>query len=546
MLIQILMVKYNIMKVIQHFTQKTWLYLVILMIGVSLKFYRIDSHYFWYDEICTIMHTSGITEQQYMEMLPENNIKNISFYTDLVHLNKRDLTIHAQLEGLSKMTNLNPLHYALLVFWHRIAGDHDVDYRLFNVFIFFLTLPFLFVFSKLLFKSSLAGWIAIILFSVSPYFQYFTQEARYNLLCTFLIVVNQYLFLKSIDINKPKWWILYTLTGILALYSSFNLGLLFIGHFIYLLIVERKVLIPFIISSSLILLGYLPWLLSIIDAKSEIITAFAWHKDFGLNQNIFTLILAQVYFMAFSFVTFNDHSCQFNMFINHQFHGNYIQLFFGLLVMALLIYSIVYAVKKAEKKVLWLMAFIILPQFLYFLISDLVRGTGVSLFHRYHILNIIGIILFLVYLLKDKIESGNKTFAGIYVGILVIGILSILVMPNTKFVNLFQGYVEDASILSGYKNPLLISDLKKVHYDYNAGGILAFFNECKSDQIDVLRVKSDIKNIAGYFNAGNYSDIVVLGASDELVANLQTQFGRQMVPFGNKSSPRWKIDLKQK
>ena len=522
--------------------------MIILVIGISLKFYKIDSHYFWYDEICTIMHTSGISDKEYMEKFPENEIKNISYYTDLIHLNKQDLTISSQLAGLSKSTNLNPLHYAMLVFWHRILGDKYLDYRLFNVFVLFLTLPFLFLFSKLFFKSNLAGWIAITIYSISPFFQYFTQEARYNTLCTLLIVINQYLFFQSINKNKPKWWTGYALSGILALYSSFSLGLMFIGHFIYLLIVERKVLIPFIISSSLILIGYLPWLISIIQARSEIFSVLAWHKAYGVNQNIFTLILAQVYFMAFSFVTFNDHISQFNMFIGHQFHGNYIQLSANILVMALLIYSIVYAIKNAEKKTLWFMALLILPQFLYFLIYDLVMGTGVSLFYRYHILNIIGIILFLVYLLKDKIESGNTFFSGIYFGIITIGIISILVMPSNKFLNIFQSYTDDAAVLSGYEKPLLISDLKKLHWEYNdAAGILAFFNECKSDKIEVFRVSYNITNIKDYFDARNYSEIVVIGASDELVANLKSQFGERMVQFGvNGSSPKWKIVLKQK
>ena len=62
----------------RQFIKKLWLYLIILVIGVSLKFYKIDSRYFWYDEICTVMHTSGIKEIDYVKMFPENEIKNIS------------------------------------------------------------------------------------------------------------------------------------------------------------------------------------------------------------------------------------------------------------------------------------------------------------------------------------------------------------------------------------------------------------------------------------------------------------------------------------
>jgi uncharacterized membrane protein len=106
-------------------------------------------------------------------------------------LNKQNYTIGSQLKGLSKIATLNPLHYAFLIFWHRIGGDDAVDYRLFNVFIFILTLPFLFPLARTLFKSTLAGWIAVSLYSVSPFFHFYAQEARYNTLWAFFLIQSQ-------------------------------------------------------------------------------------------------------------------------------------------------------------------------------------------------------------------------------------------------------------------------------------------------------------------------------------------------------------------
>ena len=49
---------------------RPWIYLFIVLIGIFLKFYRIDYRYFWYDEVCTIMHTSGTSGNAFLEKLP--------------------------------------------------------------------------------------------------------------------------------------------------------------------------------------------------------------------------------------------------------------------------------------------------------------------------------------------------------------------------------------------------------------------------------------------------------------------------------------------
>jgi uncharacterized membrane protein len=137
--------KYNlrphIMKPLQQFLQKSWLYVFIALIGIALKFYRVDYHYFWFDEAAAVEHTSGFSGYETYQSIPKNKILNIRYYRDLFHLNNRNLKLGEQLRGISHLTNLNPLHYWSLAFWHRIAGDDAADYRWFNIFIFILTIP---------------------------------------------------------------------------------------------------------------------------------------------------------------------------------------------------------------------------------------------------------------------------------------------------------------------------------------------------------------------------------------------------------------------
>jgi len=517
-----------IMKTIQAIFNRPWLYLLIVVIGIALKFGAIDSRYFWWDEVSTIMHTSGITGSEYMEAFPQNEIRNISYYNDFLHLKNHNYTVASQLKGIWNMTNLNPLHYGILVFWYRLVGDEDIHYRLFNVFMLILTLPFLFLLSKLLFKSSMAGWIAISIMSVSPFFHNYSIEARYNILCAFLIIVNQYVFLKATISKKYAWWIGYVLSGILVWYSSFTLGLIFMGHLIYILISERKSLIPYFIGSTIIFLAYLPWLISIINSWNEINNALQWHEWYGNNQNIFTLFLAQIYFTAYSFVTFNEFFSQTAMFIHHNFSGNALHLAANLLVVALLIYAVIYTYKKADRKLFTFLTMIILPYFTFCLVSDLIRHSGIILAWRYSLINIIGIMLFMVYLFSDKISSGKYFFSGVYLALIVFGLISINHMKDKHYYNMFQAEENNIALLSECQKPLLISDMKTLGEAGSAAGILTFTNGCKSDNIDILRVASDVQNIEEYFNVEDYSDILVLNASQVLINNLKTQLGKSM------------------
>ena len=127
---------------------------------------------------------------------------------------------------------------------------------------FLITLPFIFLLAKTLFQSSLAGWIACSLYTVSPYIHLYAQEARYYILWAFCTILLHYVLLKAINGNKLKWWIVYTLAGILAMYTSVFSGIILAGHAIYVWILKKETRFSFLIAVALITLCYLPWLVS--------------------------------------------------------------------------------------------------------------------------------------------------------------------------------------------------------------------------------------------------------------------------------------------
>lgn len=530
-------------KTLQIFFQKPWLYLAIVVLGFLLKFYRIEYKYFWRDEISTIEHTSG---NQILK-IPVNEIKNITYYTDQLHLKKMDLTIGSQLKGLFSSVNLNPLHYTFLMIWYRIVGDNPMNYRLFNIFILVLTLPMLFLLAKFLFKSNLAGWIAISLFVFSPYYQYYMIQARYIIFGIFLIISLHYLFIQAVTHKKLKWWIGYTIVGIMSLYASVLSGLIIFGHFIYILFLKKEMRISYSINLLIIVLCYLPWIISMINNREEITTSLSWHHFFGYTPNPLKLLLYQFDGFNYFFKIFISNFHHGEYLVNHKFKGNFGYMISDAIILLLIISSIMYTVKKASGKISYFLIFIIVPFVFFFMISDLARKSLASMIWRYHGINYIGILLFVVFLLQRKILLGKLYAAGIYIGLILIGFISIMVISQDR--SMPFGFddslkkITTAELFSKAKKPLIIADTP-----YGSGvGLRSFvsiLNVCSSKDIDILHASPDIDNLEELLVDKNYSEIYVIESSDELVQNLKLLAGKKMDSLEIEGIlPVWQINL---
>jgi 4-amino-4-deoxy-L-arabinose transferase-like glycosyltransferase len=427
--------------------------------------------------------------------------------------------------------------------WYRIVGDAPVHYRYFSVFMCILTLPFLFLLAKELFKSNLAGWIAISLFSVSPLIQYYAHEARYHMLLTFLLIALHYFFIMAISHQKIKWWIGYSIFGILSLYASVMSSVVILGHLLYVMIFKRRSRILFLINASVILLVYLPWLVRLVINREEIISSLSWQTWYGQNQDFWKLFIFQLTDLSHFFMYFTDFLHYHRLPLYNDFQGNYIELISNCIVLIVIIYSVIYTLKKSTKELFYLLVLIFLPYYLFMYISDLIRGSGMSLYWRYHDIYFIGIFLFMVCFLALKIQQKKLFSFTIYMGLVIIGLISILINVNNKCWDTFQyceEHVKKASLISDSKNALLITDnpgIESIRF-------MTLINACESENIDILRASHDIENAAELISEKSYADIYVTHASSELIENLKTQFGDRMDSLEIEGiSSMWKISL---
>jgi hypothetical protein len=405
-------------------------------------------------------------------------------------------------------------------------------------------LPVLFLLAKSLFKSDLAGLIAVSLYVLSPYFHFYVHEARYNIFLVFLISLFHYLFLKAIELKKLKWWIGYSLVGILALYASVISGILLSGHIIYVLFFKKDIKIVYGINLLIILSCYLPWIISMINNNEEITGSLAWHIWYGKDQNFLKLLMFQFSGFIRIFTSLSSHFDYLFALREFKFTGVYTQLIADIVILIILILSVIYTINRAPGRVALFLVLIVLPHILFYFISDLIRNAGGSIIWRYHAINYVGIILFVACLLNGKIAMGKLFYSGIYISLIIAGLISILIVSGDRCYHIplnCEQNINEAELFSKADHPLLISDYSML-LNIGTGGFFTILNRCESENIDVLHASYDIENLEEMIAGKDYSEIYVTHASDELVENLKSQFGERMDSLEIEGiDPMWQI-----
>jgi uncharacterized membrane protein len=534
------------MRIIRQFLIRPYLYIFIALIGISLKFYHLDYKLFWYDEVCTIQHTSGISDRDYPALIPINEVNNIDFYKDLYQLNKQDYKIGLQLKGLLTSTQLNPLHYPFLMVWYRIVGDNPIYFRLFSVFIFIITLPFLFLLSKKLFDSKLAGWIAVSLYAISPYIHLFAQEARYYILWSFILIVLHYLFMQVIQRNNLKWWSAYTLIAALSLYASPISIIIIFGHIIFVGLTRKDLIKRYSISMLVVFLAYLPWALSLFFKLDEITSTLSWQSNNEHNVAFWLPFLGQCFYLISIFSFKLDYLSAFEQTSSNITPEAISTLIFNTIVLAIISVCFIFLFKKTKKEIKYFLLLIIIPGFMFFYFNDFLRNGMLSWWWRYLIFIAPGVILVMTNFLYKKIEKGNLLYFICYLALFLIGISSIGSIAKARhwhIGNRMNVYIEDARLISKAEKTLLITDFanNKSMVDF-----MVVMQECNSDNIDILRTSPGIENVENRMDHKEYSDIYVVYASDELIGNLKSQFGSKIEKLDVEGiSSIWKLIIEK-
>jgi mannosyltransferase len=128
-----------------------------------------------------------------------------------------------------------PLYHLMLHFWQVFMGNDVVMARLLSVSLFLVSIPLLYHLGRQVYNDSIALF-ATLLFTISPFMNWYASEIRMYTLMTLLTLLNQYFFIQIYK-GKEHAWLGYTISSLLGIFSHyffvFNLvtqGLFFITH----------------------------------------------------------------------------------------------------------------------------------------------------------------------------------------------------------------------------------------------------------------------------------------------------------------------------
>jgi mannosyltransferase len=165
-----------------------------------------------------------------------------------------------------------PLYHFLLHFWQIFMGGTLASARLLSLLFYCLSIPALYLLGSLLFTRRV-GLYAAFLFSISPFMNWYGNEVRMYTLFTFLVIVNQYIFVRIWKSSKDgsqdgtqrqdhlfAWYIITAVLGVFTHYFFFlNLLAQTVFYFLRRSLFPKNALRRFIFAALVVGGLFLPW-----------------------------------------------------------------------------------------------------------------------------------------------------------------------------------------------------------------------------------------------------------------------------------------------
>ena len=507
----------------------------LLVLGIFFRFVNLDRKVYWHDEVYTSMRSSGYTGDELGEQVFNGSVVSIADLQKYQRLSpEKDLS--DTVDALIKHPEHPPLYYLMVRFWMQLFGSSVAVTRSLSAVLSLLVFPSIYWFSLELFESSLVGWVAVAIFSVSPFHVLYAQEAREYSLWTVTILLSSASLLRAIRQTKHQdtklpilSWGMYAVTLVLSFYTFLFSAFVAIGHGIYVFATQRyritKTFTAYLLASIIGVIAFVPWFLVIVANFTRI-----------QQQTHWTTIKAPISFLL---KIWGLHlSCiflDFGLDIEHPF-----TYLVPPLLLILVGYTIYFLCRNTTKQV-WLFILTLIGVTPLFLITpDLIFGGIRSAESRYFVPFYTGVQLAVAYLFATKISairlSKQKLWQGIMLVLISGAVISCIVSSQAetwwnKKVSYHNHYI--ARIINQATLPLVVSDIS----DFKAGNIisLSYLLEPKVKFQSISDPK--IQKIAD-----DFSDVFVHYPKEDFQRMLEQKYNAKVEMVENPyNAPLWKL-----
>jgi hypothetical protein len=191
-----------------------------------------------------------------------------------------------------------PLIYILLKLWIKVGGESLIWLKLFPVISgVAIVVPFLLMCRELNFRLPQIN-LALLLLGINGYLIHYAQELRMYSLFAFLAMCSFWLFIRFFKTHEQATWqlVVLTIVNLLTIYTHYY-GWIVVGiEFLFLLIWQRRKILPFSLSILLLLLCFSPWAYLVFQQARAI---------GGLDQNLDWIPRPGLNYLLGVYVNFN-------------------------------------------------------------------------------------------------------------------------------------------------------------------------------------------------------------------------------------------------
>jgi uncharacterized membrane protein len=475
-----------------HFTGLRSAIAILLALGIVFRFINLDRKLYWYDETLTSLRISGHTQTELVEQVFNGRVISVKELQQQYQYPNSDKTLKDAINAFAGNAEHSPLYYLMARFWVQFFGNSVTAIRSLSAFISLLALPCIYWLCLELFESSITGWVAVLLISISPFHVLYAQQARQYSLWTVAILLASAALLRAMRLSRSRIhsvasWGIYAITVAVGLYSHLFFGLVAVGHGIYVGIIEgfrwSKRVFAYLLASLVGLVLFSPWLLAIAANFSQIVQNTA-----STNSTVKHLPLRWLLNLSRLFFDLN-HGLSF---INPILY----------LIAILVGYSIYFLCRQTPKQTWLFILTLIGVTGLVLILPDLILGGRRSSITRYAIPCFLGIQVAVAYVLATKITNINtkqhKRWLYSLIALISSGVISCAVSSyfdiwwhnshtNSKY------NPEVARIVNQTERPLLVTD-------EIPGRVLSFSYLLEPDVNLQLVVEPNIPQIPGEFS----------------------------------------------
>jgi uncharacterized membrane protein len=461
----------------------------VLALGIFFRVTHLGRKVYWHDEVFTSLRAAGHSGPEATSavftgevILPETLLQ----YQRLTP----DRGWSHTWQALVRHPEHPPLYYLLTRAWMEWFGSETAIVRSLSVVFSLLAFPALYWLCQELFHSPLTGWMAIGLWSISPFHVLYAQEARQSSLWTLATLLSSAALLRAMRLKTWASWGVYAITVALNFYTFlFSVFVVMCHGFVVVLshpILDRSVLTRSVLTRSVLrrsqrsdagntvaastapagkssdrksLQGYLlsvaigsiaflPWLIVMVQSKGELDSKTAWTTQFLPREVLFKL-----WGLHFS-SNFVDSGLPLDHFYTYIAPP---------IVLLLLAYSLWILYRHAPRPAAILMPLLILLPSLTLMLPDLIWEGQRSSQTRYFVPMLVGGQLAVAYLLSHLLQHPahfrQRVGRGLLAVLLTAGIISCGLSWQAKTwwsKGVSYTNAETAAFLNQFEQPIVV------------------------------------------------------------------------------------------